>query len=319
MRVRSPIVLLAALALLAGCSTDREAGELYGPSEGDVLVVDAILWVDSPLPTIFLSRSVDPSVVPDGSEVETGAGVLVTYEGITVGYLESPLFPGQYRPNGFHPVLPETEYELLVITTRGERVTARTTTPPRFDVSSWLLLDESDQSIRRELRTFAELGDSVYAALENQMVYTDGLLEARFDRPEVPAFQVGVFSLDLDSDFVIDPAFFDPEDFEELERQNASPALDGTDGTLRLPWFAIFYEGRHLIRAYALDGNWYDLIRSDPVLSGGGPGFGGNAGDNFQRPIFHVEGGIGLFGSASVDSVGLNILPRVLRTEGDGP
>ena len=31
----------------------------------------------------------------------------------------------------------------------------------------------------------------------------------------------------------------------------------------------------------------------------------GTSGSGFDRPIFHVEGGIGLFGSASIDSVGL--------------
>jgi hypothetical protein len=60
-------------------------------------------------------------------------------------------------------------------------------------------------------------------------------------------------------------------------------------------------------RTYALDRNWYDLVRSDPDEGGS---FGGLAGDEFERPLFHVEGGIGLFGSAAVDSVGFVVLPR---------
>ena len=119
-----------------------------------------------------------------------------------------------------------------------------------------------------------------------------------------------LFSLDLGSDFVIDPDFFEDEDFEDLERNNASPPLEGEDGLLRLPWFAVFFEGRYLIKIFALDTNWYDLVRSDRDFSAGGPGFGGTAGDSFQKPIFHVDGGIGLFGSASVDSIGLYVLPR---------
>jgi hypothetical protein len=58
-----------------------------------------------------------------------------------------------------------------------------------------------------------------------------------------------------------------------------------------------------------LDQNWYDLIRSTPE-GGGGFGIGGEIGDNFERPIFNINGGIGLFGSASVDSVGFFVLPR---------
>lgn len=229
-----------------------------------------------------------------------------------VSYMESGVTPGDYEMDRgqFHCVLPEADYVVEVRTERGETLRAVTRTPPCFSVDSWVLLDDADFRVRRELMAFDGVGNDSLVFDVNRLVYTDGLLEARFVRPEVPAFQVGLFSLDEDSDYVIDPDFFDPEDFEELERRNSSPALEGAGGTVRLPWFAIFYEGRYLIKVHALDRNWYDLIRSDSELSGGGPGFGGNAGDAFERPIFRVEGGIGLFGSAAVDSIGIRILPR---------
>ena len=114
--------------------------------------------------------------------------------------------------------------------------------------------------------------------------------------------------MDYGSDFVIDPDFFEEEDFEELERENYSPMFQGVDGSVRLPWFAIFFEGRYKIRVWATDRNWNDLVVSSPSFNQGA-GFGGNAGDDFDRPVFHVEGGLGLFASASVDSVGFRILP----------
>jgi hypothetical protein len=140
------------------------------------------------------------------------------------------------------------------------------------------------------------------------VVYLDGLLEARFQRIDVPGYQIGNFSLDPGSEFVIRADFLDEEDYRKLKRQTSSPAIQAPDGNLRLPWFAIYYAGRHLTRIYALDRNWYDWARSSNREGGGG--FGGLAGDSFERPIFHVEGGIGLFGSASVDSIGYVILPR---------
>jgi hypothetical protein len=121
---------------------------------------------------------------------------------------------------------------------------------------------------------------------------------------------VGLYSLDLDSDFVIDPDFFEEEDFDELDRISSSPPLVVDDGTLRLPWFAIFFAGRYVVKVFAMDRNWFDAARSIPELNQGGPGFGGNAGDDFSWPIFHIEGGIGLFGSAAVDSIGFVIHPR---------
>ena len=89
---------------------------------------------------------------------------------------------------------------------------------------------------------------------------------------------------------------------------STSPAIVPVDGGIRLPWAAVVYEGRYLIRVHSIDRNWYDLIRSSPEF-GGGQGFGGNAGDSFDRPIFHVEGGVGLFGSGAVDSLGITVLP----------
>jgi hypothetical protein len=189
-------------------------------------------------------------------------------------------------------------------------VNAVTRTPPRFPETEWIVLDSDEETVLRRLQTFDSAGEMVYEARQNQLVYSEGLLEARFTRPDVPAFQVGIRSLDLDSDFVIDPDFFEEEDFEDLERSVSSPVLVADDGSLRLPWLAVYFEGRYKVRVFALDRNWYDLIRSSRELGGGDFGFGGNLGDDFEKPIFRVEGGIGLFGSASVDSIGFFIRPR---------
>ena len=51
-----------AVALLAAaCAADREPGSLYGPGVGDLVVVDATLVVDRPLPDLFVRRTADPS------------------------------------------------------------------------------------------------------------------------------------------------------------------------------------------------------------------------------------------------------------------
>jgi hypothetical protein len=296
------------VALLTGCSPDSEPGDFFRPSDTGTLVVDAVLLVSSPFPDVYVSRTVSPDE-PVSSGVE-GAVVRIEGDGQVIDYAPGPGLPGRYVPTDSAALVrPATLYELSVVTEGGERVGAVTTTPEAFQVEGWVVLDEQDLSVRQRFRTFDEMGEGVYEAPENRVVYADGLLEARFLRPSVPAFQVGIESLDLDSPFVIDPDFFEEEDFEELERKGNSPPLEGSDGSLRLPWFAIYFEGRYVLRIFALDENWYDLIRSSPELGDGSPGFGGNLGDNFDRPIFHIDGGIGLFGSASVDSIGFVVQP----------
>jgi hypothetical protein len=175
-------------------------------------------------------------------------------------------------------------------------------------VNEWLLLANDSQTVRRPLETFRAAGEDIYD--QNEITYADGLLEARFDRPDVVAFQVAVRNLEADSPLVVEPDFLDEEDLSRLERSLSSPALTGEDSLLRLPWLAIYYEGRTIVRIHAIDRNWFDLIRSTPGLDNG-PGafaFGGNLGEGFEQPIFHIQGGIGLVGSSSVDSLGFRVL-----------
>lgn len=314
MRCKTKSFALAlACAIVGGCSTDRDPSTLFDPEHVGTLVVDAVLFVGEPLPRVVVTRALAPDV-PYSDEAAGVEDATVRVEQLPDGpvfeYLSSTR-PGVYfplQPSGT-AVLPNTTYDLRVVTQDGDVVRARTTTPRVLDVDTWLLLDESGAVVRRQLETFDSIGDGVYDAPANQLVYADGLLEARFARPNVVAFQIGVFSLDPDSDFVIEPEFFDPEDFESIERQGSSPAIEALDGRLRLPWFTIFFAGRYKIRVLALDPNASDWVRSFPQ-NDSGFSFGGTLGDNFERPLFHVDGGIGLFGSASADSIGFFVHPR---------
>lgn len=311
-------LLLALSGLLAaGCQANRDYESLFGPDGSGVLVIDATLIVGQPLSSVILTRTQRAdqffdigAAVIGGSDVETLTVTAISDTGNTVfDYISHFGLRGLYVPLDFAAVVqPNTRYDFYLETTAGQIVTATTTTPPDFAVTRWVILDEETLQVEQTFDTFTHPEDDVYS--RNPVVYASGLLEAQFDRPDVPAFQVGLFSLDLESDFVIDPDFLDDEDLEEFDRIENSPTLAGEDGLLRLPWLAIYFAGRYKLKIFALDENWYDLARSTPRLGDGGPGFGGSAGDNFERPIFHVNGGIGLFGSASVDSVGFFVLPR---------
>ncbi|MCA9750644.1 MAG: hypothetical protein KC591_00505 [Gemmatimonadetes bacterium] len=305
------ILAIVPALLLSGCAAKRDAGELFGPSEAGTLVLDAILTVGRPMPDLYLMEALDPSQpfvanAPDviSMEINQGEGSSrVTYQPVVE-------VRGRFKTNSTAIILPETRYYFQALLADGREVRATTVTPPAFDVTRWVLLEEDSETVRQTFRTYEQNGDFVYEQPENQVTYAEGLLEAQFTRPDVPAFQVSIESLDLDSELVIDPDFLSDEQIADLERTQSSPAIAGDEGTLRLPWLAIYYEGRYRLRAYAIDENWYDLIRTSPDFGGGGPGFGGSAGDSFERPLFRVEGGIGLFGSASVDSVGFYVHPR---------
>lgn len=309
-RVRVPIitrVALVALVTTIACG-DRQ---LFAPEGVGTLVVDGVLVVGQAMPPVYVSETLRPDApYTVGAAAVTGAAVSVSVSGETLRFVEAAQ-RGAYVALVDEIIRPETTYTLRVEAPDGRVVTAVTTTPARFDVEAWLILDDVTLAVRDTLATFREVGAAVYdSTTGNVLTYDDGLLEARFSRIDVPGFQVALESLDLDSDYVIDPAFFDEEDFEELERVSSSPLLEAPDGTIRLPWLAIYFAGRYRSIIYAVDRNWFDLVRTSPELGEGGPGFGGNLGDGVDQPVFHVEGGIGLFGSAAVDSIGFFVRPR---------
>lgn len=304
-------MLLCVLAA-AGCTPDRDPASLFAPGQVDVPVVDALLVVGRPLPEIRLSRTVRPDerYFFDRAAIR-GADVAVAIAGAeVVPYAE--VQPGVYVPDVDEPplVAPATMYELRVTTDLGERIGAVTTTPGPLVIAEWVLLDRAGLGIQRTLRTFAELGEDVFDAPENRLVYTEGILEGRLVAPEAAGTQVAVASLDLDADFVIDVPFLDDEDLAELNRSGSSPALALDTEAVRLPWFAIYWEGRHVLRVLLLDRNAFDLVRTSP--QGGSFELGGNAGDGFERPIFRLDGAIGLFGSAAMDSIGFRIAPAAI-------
>lgn len=317
--------LLLALTLgLFGCGV-RDDRNVYRPTDVGVLVVDGILRVNQPYPSIYLRQTLAPDATYDAAAAAVhDATITVTpLDGqgealATMHYRESRDRDGRYVPFQLDPgsaggpaprnrIDAQQRYRLSVLDAAGARtVTAETITPAQFRVTQSVLLDEATLEVTRTLRSFAELGQDAYTAPENRIVYQQGLLEARFTLNGAPAYQIGLSSLDVGSPRVIQADFLSEEDYAKLTRENSSPALEAPRGYVRLPWFAIFFAGRYRVTVHAIDRNWYDFIRSVPQLNGGF-GFGGNAGDNFERPLFHITGGIGLFGSACSDSVGFYI------------
>lgn len=279
------------------------------------MVVDANLIVGNPLPQVHLRRTLPPTEPYDPPRaLVTGAEVFITADSIPgdtqLTLSLAPVSAGVYAALPAPIVRPNWNYHLRVVAADGRVVTADTHTPDPFHVNAWLKLDGNTLAVVDTLATFADVAvpDSLYR--RNTIVYQDGLLEARFDRVHAAAYQVGLKSLDPDSPLVIDADFLSDEDIANLTRDPVSPPFDANNGSVRLPWFAIFFEGRYHIRILAVDRNWYDLIRSSPAFGGNTGGFGGNAGDQFERPIFHVNGGIGLFGSAAMDQIGIYVAPK---------
>ncbi|MDE2812976.1 MAG: DUF4249 family protein [Gemmatimonadota bacterium] len=295
---------------LTACAAERQPGDLFGSvEEGSELVVDGILIVDQTLPELFVRRILPPGQTYSRDAAGVSDAQVLVFQGDQIfEYAPDPAAPGRYLPPLEAPLVQTTTEYRLEVDVEGKKVRARTTTPERMQVRQVVLLDEDTQEIMRTLKSFAEVGDEVYTAPENQLTHLEGLIEIHLEKAG-EAYQAALFALEedaqlLDEDFI---EIYD-RDREDL-RANQSPPFAASDGIVRWPWFAVVYTGRSLIKVYAVDHNWFEYARASPDQQEQG-GFGGMAGDNFERPFFQVEGGIGLFGSASVDSVGFVVLPR---------
>ncbi len=299
------LTLLAFIALMAcdapgPLKADRDPDDLFGPSEDHVVVVDAILMVDAPMPPIDLRRTAAPGTAYSREAAALAdARVTVSSGDDVLDYRPDPATPGRYLPpDGAPAVAPDTAYELRVVDAEGPEVRATTLTPSRVRIAELVLMDEDLEQELRRLRLFDE-GD-VYQAPENQIEYTVGVLEVRLQSAGAAAsYQFGINNLENASSLLIESDFFDEE--EDRERSETSPLLRLDGAALFLPWDGIFYAGRHKIKLFAVDRNWFDLVRTDNVDANRETG---EAGQGFQRPLFHIENGIGLFASAAVDSFG---------------
>ncbi|MAE69558.1 MAG: hypothetical protein CME06_03710 [Gemmatimonadetes bacterium] len=287
------------------------------------MVLDAILIVDRPLPPLHVRQTLaaDRPYSHTAAAVTGATVVLETPEGIWI-YGDDPDSAGRYLPPDGVPVVHAMTRYRLSVDSEGRRASAETVTPERVHIEEAMLLDEETLEVLRPMVTFAETDwEGVFGAPENQVPYLSALPELRFDPVDVSAYQVGILRLDQGSPPVIDLSFLDEESREEIYEQTRfgaqSPPMNIDSGRLKMPWFAIVFGGPHLVRLFAIDENWFDYIRSNGVDTDNR--WGGLAGDAFERPIFHVDGGIGLLGSASTDSIGLVILPGGAISKAQNP
>ena len=287
---------------------ERKTEDLFGPSENNTVVVEAVLIVGSPLPHISLRRTAAPDETYDRTDFTLPSARVSILQGDAVfAYSDDPAQPGRYIPPAGSPsVAPNTAYNLEVILDNEPTVRATTTTPARIHIDHIALVDYDnlDRELRR-LKLFSS-GDP-YSAPENQLEYIAGALVVQIQsEKQSVSHQFSMLNLERDSELLFN-LFDDEEDEEDKpERRATSPLIRAQDDQIYMPWEGINYAGRHKVKLFAVDQNWFDLVRTDNVNADRGAG---EAGQGFQRPLFHVENGIGLFASAAVDSFGFVVFP----------
>lgn len=280
-----PILLL----LVAGCDPyEQDTYEEY-------VVVESYAVANDSLPDVrvFSTAPADEEYILSESLI-TNANVQVVLldengkEEEVFGYLYSNQKGVYESTNTAHRVLPTRTYRVDVdLEHRPETIRATTTVPDDFEIINEIPVTITYQSSQLELI----LSPTEKTQPQNVFVFSAIALHARLDNMTPFYFA----SLDEDG---VEHTDFRVNSSGLINEANFEENPDGTI-TLQYPWLGIAFYGETRIVTQSVDKNLVDLIRSQQVQLGGStlsPG-------EIPNVIYNTEGGIGIFGSLSSDTV----------------
>lgn len=280
--------------ILFGCNP-------YSQDEfSELVVVESYAIANRPLPDVHVSRTL-PAFEEYSFEKAAISNAIVQISWLDANGVEQDIFeftevsPGVYRnTDSNHSVQPKASYRLDIrFNDRDDEITAITTIPDQFEV-----LNEVKESVVYQSEDQLEIIVTATESAARQNVYVFNTLS------QEPTFE------NL-TPFYLDAVVNGDADFAEFSSNSSGLINEGNfiinpdqTITIQVPWLGIAFFGRNFIALNSVDKNMSDLIRSQDVQLGGStlpPG-------EIPNLIYNVEGGIGVFGSFSTDTVQTRIL-----------
>ncbi len=287
------LITLISTVLFASC-------EVYPQDEyEEFYVVESYLVANRKLPQIRLSKTIPALEFYDFQKTS------VSNAQVEVRLLESGpksktaetftfrnTLPGIYMPNQAHNVLPSRTYQLYITFSGSQKVvSAQTIVPGSFNIQPGVqssVVYQSGQQIE------LTLSKSSYPERQNIFVF-NALAQNPIPENLTPIFSEFYQNSEHPEE---DLALYANNNSGIINEGNFEVNANGTT-TLQFPWLGIAFYGENLIVANTIDDNIYDFVRSQSVQLGGStlsPG-------EIQNVIYHVEGGIGVFGALASDTV----------------
>lgn len=283
--MKQPIAKIVAFIFVTACSVANT--NTFHPK----YVVQAYLIADNNLPDIRLSLTVAPGqkyvqrevAVPDGiMEVRLLNEHNTIEETFRYDYVDN----GMYHPETAARVLPGRTYQLLVtFAGNNTRITAQTTVPQSFKIT-YVPEDTVRYNQEDPIRMMAT---ALPADLNSKYLFNV------ISQDSINLTPYYMTQLDIDSGKT--PEWY--YNVQSVILNDSYFSRSGNEIELRVPWNTIAFYGRNLIIPNVIDENLYDFIRSSNTsdenkqLSSG----------YINEIIYHIDGGIGIFGSMSRDSV----------------
>lgn len=274
--------------------------DLYPQDEyEEYYVVESYLVANSDLPIVRVSKTIPANDLYDFEKAAVNDAIIQIrlletgpHSNIEQRFDYYFSDTGVYRPHLSHKVEPLRTYQLHVsFSNSNDIITAHTVVPDTFQITAGIqdsVVYQSDEQLnitvsessypgRQNIYIFNAV--SLDPVEKNLTPFYAQLLEESDEREE------DLFQLSNNSSGILNEGNFEPNP-------------DGTI-TINYPWVGIAFFGENQIVANTIDDNVYDFVRSQQVQLGGStlsPG-------EIQNVIYHVEGGIGVFGSLASDTV----------------
>lgn len=291
-KVITPTLFTITALLLFGCeSYDQDDYREY-------IVVEGYAVAGQSLPDIRLSTTApaDDEYSFEDNSVQN-ATVLITLldengePEEVFEYAESTEEPGIYNPLLLsYQVEPLRTYKLdIVFSDRDDQISATTTVPDQVEV-----VNEIPESVVYQSENQLEiiLAEPEQTNDQNVFVFNTISLEPAIDNLTPFYFSIIEDEEDVDiSEYVRNSSGL-------INEGNFDPLPDGTI-LLRFPWIGVAFYGENLVVTLSVDENLSDVIRSQDVQLGGStlsPG-------EIPNLLYNIEGGIGVFGSLSADTI----------------
>jgi hypothetical protein len=283
------IILITLIAFISSCDLIKQ------DDYREYVVVESYMVSDRQLPPIFISRTVPASTEYLFENAALNSAVVLVHLLDETGEIREQSFtfnvgnPGEYSTTENHLVIPGRRYELEIsFPDRVEMIRARTRIPDRFTVEE-LSADSLVYQSPNQLEI--TLSNSNTSSQQSVFVFNTLAQDIRYENL-TPFYKNFV-----DDEFItLEQAANSPSGL--LNEANFEANNDGSI-TIRYPWIGVAFFGPNLLVANSLDSNLNDLIRSQEVQLGGStlsPG-------EIPNAIYNIEGGIGVFGSISSDTV----------------
>lgn len=267
----------------------------------EVVVLEAYAGANRPLPEVRVSSTLATGTEYSFSEAglaganvqivlldESGGGEEEVFE-----YIPSSGIKGLYLPeNQTHRMLPRRTYRIDVdFDNRSDVLRAETTIPDSFEI-----LGEIPDTVVYQSSERLELLISDFERTQNQsiIIFNTVVLDPHPDN--LTPFYKNLLEEDDDENI---------EDYYNNESPPINEANFGLnpDETIAVfyPWIAVAFFGDNLVITNSIDKNLADLISSQAIQLGEGGGT--LSPGEIPNLRYHVEGGIGIFGSFASDTV----------------